>query len=191
MKCQRQPAILKNKPAKIAEVWEVHLTPSMFAAIKAEARRRKCSFSAVTRYCVFQLAERSGLRAFEYFRRLIRVQNAELSRSASKQRHMVCLYGEDVKLLRFAAIDMGITVSAFIRLALEIYLPSLAREIHSKGSVSVSEFTRHSIKRWKTIPRVAINQFSLPLVRRYLFNGFPPEEWWGPPLRNSIAAEAA
>lgn len=191
MKCQRQPSILKNKPVKIAEVWEVHLTVSMFDALKAEAGRRRCSFSAVTRYCIFQLAERSGLRSFGCLRLRISAQREDLSREKMKQRHMVCLYGEDAKLLRFAAIGMGITVSAFIRLALEIYLPQLAMEIHSRRSVSVSQFMHYSIKRWKTIPQVAINQFGLPHVRRFLFNGFPPEEWWGAPLRNSITAEAA
>ena len=191
MKCQRQPNILKNKPAKIAEVWEVHLTQAMFAAVKAEAHRRTCSYSAVTRFCVFYLAERAGLRSFDFFRRRIGVQNKELSRSASKQRHMVCLYGEDAKLLRLAAMRMGITVSAFIRLALELYLPQLAAEIHSRKSVSELQFANYSIKRWKTIPLIAVNRFCLPSVRHFLFNGFPPEERWGALLWNSIAAEAA
>lgn len=191
MKCQVQPTILKNKPAKIAEVWEVHLTPAMFAAVKTEARRRKCSYSAVSRFCVFYLAERSGLRSFDFFQRRVCVKKEELSRSATKQRHLVCLYGEDVKMLRLAAMRLGITVSAFIRLALDLYLPGLAMENQSRRSVSTSQFADYSIKRWKTLPLIAINRFNLPSVRRFVFNGFPPEERWGLLLRNSIAVEAA
>lgn len=191
MKCQRQPNRLKNKPAKIAELWEVHLTQAMFAAVKAEAHRRKCSYSAVSRFCAFYLAERSGLRSFDFFQRRIRLQKEELSRSATKRRHLVCLYGEDVKMLRLAAMRMGITVSAFIRLALGIYLPSLAMEIQSRRSISNSQFADYSIKRWKTLPLIAINRFNLPSVRRFVFNGFPPEQRWGALLWNSIAVEAA
>jgi hypothetical protein len=38
----------------------------------------------------------------------------------------MCLYGDDEKLIRVAAMDLGITMSAFIRLALELYLYLLA-----------------------------------------------------------------
>jgi hypothetical protein len=41
-------------------------------------------------------------------------------------RHLMCLYGDDEKLIRVAAMDLGITMSAFIRLALEFYLYLLA-----------------------------------------------------------------
>ncbi|MDH4199833.1 MAG: hypothetical protein OEV66_05555, partial [Spirochaetia bacterium] len=40
-------------------------------------------------------------------------------------RHIMCLYGDDEKLIRLAAMRLGITVSHLIRMALYWFLPKL------------------------------------------------------------------
>jgi hypothetical protein len=41
---------------------------------------------------------------------------------------MMCLYGEDEKLLRIAAMELNMTVSHLIRLAIYRYLPKVEKE---------------------------------------------------------------
>jgi len=93
---------------------------------------------------------------------------------------MVCFYGEDLKLIRIAAIELGVTVSAFIRLSLKMYLAQLEMEIQNGCQIGEREFFWGSIKRWLVVPLTEVNMFNLPTMRRYLFSGFPPQLWWGP-----------
>lgn len=94
---------------------------------------------------------------------------------------MVCFYGEDVKLVRLAALEMQISVSAFIRLALWLYLPRFVVKNHNRKRIHPTDFFWRGIKRWYVIPHLAINDLRLPTLRRYLFSGFPPHLWWAIP----------
>jgi len=91
---------------------------------------------------------------------------------------MICLYGEDVKLLRLAAMRLNLTVSAFIRLALWLYLPRLAMEKRSKRFVTREALFLLGTKRWMLIPYAALNHDHRPALRRFAFASFPPWYWW-------------
>ena len=95
------------------------------------------------------------------------------------------LYGEDVLLLRMAALRLGLTVSAFLRLALHIYLPKLAAKSHDKEHISTAELFWRGIKRWKQIALTAVNHGSFPAIRQFTFSSFMPWEWWGKPVAGS------
>ncbi len=180
MKCTRQPKFLKRKSATISEVWEVRMPPRLWRSVCSAAHRRHTSFSLISRFCVFALAERSHLRWRRGLSELFQIDKREYA-EGNHHRHMVCLYGEDARLLRLAALQLGISVSGLIRLALRFYLRYFAMEIHSRRYVSDACLFWKGIKRWISIPLIAINGLSVPDQRRFLFQSFPPELRWGYP----------
>lgn len=185
MKCTKQPAFLEGKPTPITDVWEVRLSPLVWGKICITAKKHRLTFSSVTRFCVFELAERGSLRKHRKFSELLKQEMLERVstklRNAREHRHMVCFYGEDIALVRMAALRLGVTVSAFIRLALCLYLRYFAMDFHSTRRVTAEMIFWKGIKRWIKIPLTAINEFSLPAVRSFLFLSFPPEDRWGYP----------
>lgn len=169
------------KPVKIADVWEVTLPPKLWRSLVSCSRFRKSSYSWVTRYCVFRLAESQNLRWSKSLAKIYNDVRTEVAQGGKLHRHMLCLYGEDIKLIQFAAMQLGISVTAFVRLALAMYLARLAMETHSSKAVTPAEFFQLGIKRWLQIPWRALNIARIPHIRQLLFNGFPPHLWWGAP----------
>jgi hypothetical protein len=91
---------------------------------------------------------------------------------------MVCFYGEDLVAVKLAAMRLNVTVSALIRVALHLFLPRLAAEIHSRHHVSKEHYYHYSIKRWMKLVPSALNLNRVPLLRGYAFASFPPWFWW-------------
>lgn len=178
MKCQRQPAFLSNRPTPITDVWEVQLSPRLWNHLAILARTRACTYSTISRFCIFRLAEPEQLRDFRLFQRVIPEIRQDTALNKKVHRHMLCLYGEDVKLLRLAAMRLNLTVSAFIRLALWLYLPRLAMEKHSSRFVSEEKLFLFGTKRWMLVPYAALNLERNPALRRFAFASFPPWFWW-------------
>ncbi|AFM11927.1 hypothetical protein [Turneriella parva] len=178
MKCSKQPAFLTNKPAKISNLWEVHLSQKLWQSLASLAKLRRCSYSTITRYCVFRLAEQQNLRCLALYTNVLNQIRDDMRQTPTKHRHVVCLYGEDEVLIRMAAMRLGITVSAFIRLALWLYLPRIAMEKHSLRSVSDYALFWRGIKRWAQIRCSAMNTLGIPTLRTYTFSNFKPQEWW-------------
>jgi hypothetical protein len=181
MKCLKQPAFLANKPAKINNLWEVHLSRKLWQSLAGLAKLRKCSYSTITRYCVFRLVEQQNLRTLPLYKSVLNQIREEMRETPTKHRHMVCLYGDDEVLIRIAAMRLGITVSALIRLALWLYLPRIAMEKHSSKSVSDYAFFWRGIKRWAHIRCNAINTLGIPTLRTFTFSNFAPHAWWPRP----------
>jgi hypothetical protein len=154
MKCLRQPKFLQDKPVQIANVIEVHLDAEQWRILVKLARHRRRTFSTLTRFCVLRLANR---RELFWTKRLERAQKQarlriSIARAEGKiHRHPMCLYGDDEKLIRVAAMDLGITMSAFVRLALELYLDMLAMEKQSKPYVTDAHLTENAIRLVQTI----------------------------------------
>ncbi len=184
MKCTKQPAFLEGKPTPIADVWEVRLPTAQWQKIRARSKERRTTYSTITRLCIFELAERSSLRMRGALEKLCAANRAECQ-GADLHRHIVCFYGEDVLLVRMAAMRLGITVSAFIRLALKLYLRHFAQDFHSRRSggerITSELLFWKGIKRWISIAVTPLNEFSLPQSRNYTFASFPPESRWGWP----------
>lgn len=148
----------------------------LWQRLRLAAKQRRTTYSNITRYCIFRLAEKQNLRWNPLF--LNAMKSIRMAGKQEMHRHMVCLYGEDVRLLRIAAMTLGITVSAFVRMALWLYLPRVAMEIRSKRSVSEAELFILGTKRWLSIPMQALNQFGIPHLRQQLFSSFLPWHWW-------------
>ena len=183
MKCNKQPGFLASKPTPIADLWEVRLPQGLWLRVRNLAMNQGQTFSTVTRLCAFQFAEMNHKNWPRKLAELKRRDKEEYS-GGVHHRHMVCLYGEDARLLRLAALQMGISVSAFIRLALRLNLTKLAVEFHIRGEKFEELIFWKGIKRWIAIPLTALNHLSLPTLRQFTFQSFPPEQRWGWPEPN-------
>ena len=181
MKCLKQPAFLANKPAKISNLWEVQLSRKLWQSLAGMAKLRRTSYSTITRYCVFRLVEQQNLRTLPLYTSVLNQIREEMRETPTKHRHMVCLYGDDEVLIRIAAMRLGITVSALIRLALWLYLPRIAMEKHSPKSVGDDTLFWRGIKRWAQIRCNAFNTLGIPTLRTFTFNSFAPQTWWPRP----------
>lgn len=72
-------------------------------------------------------------------------------------RHMMCLYGDDEKIIRLAAMELGLTISAFVRLAIELYLQTLAMVKHNPYAVSHDDLTWEGVRFTESIQIFAVN----------------------------------
>ncbi len=188
MQCKSQPVFLKNKPIKISDVWEVRLAAPLWRRICAASQKYGVSYSEISRYCIFRLAEKgAGLRV-ERFRNGLAQLKQTHRKEAQLHRHIVCFYGEDIRLVRLAALEMGISVSMFIRLAVSLFLPRLEMEIHSSKAVTAYELFWRGIKRWLRVELIKINNLGLPTYRHFTFSSFPPGNWWGRGLSDHSVA---
>jgi hypothetical protein len=91
---------------------------------------------------------------------------------------MLCLYGDDEKLIRLAAMDLGVTVTCFIRLALALYLDLLAMEKRSKRLVPEEILTWEGIRLIEEIQIFAENTHIWPYQRSLNCFRFAPESYW-------------
>lgn len=178
MKCLRQPCFLINKPTPINDIWEVQLSYKLWNRLMSLAKSRTCTYSTITRFCAFRLAEPEQLRNFRLFTRVISDIKKDTASTPILHRHMLCLYGEDVKLLRLAAMRLNLTVSAFIRLALWLYLPRLETQNNTTRFISPEILFLLGTKRWMIIPLAALNNEGNPAIRQFGFASFPPWFWW-------------
>ena len=178
MKCCRQPPFLTGKPTPIEDVWEVHLISAVWKKLTQIAKQRKVSYSTVARYCIFSFVEQKELKMKKAWLGLHAQNRASLAKENAIHRHLVCLYGEDVVMLRLAAIRLQISVSALIRLALVLYLPSLAMENHSTQFVNSEELFYLGIKRWLRIEQTELHLHALPVIHQFTFSMFLPWQWW-------------
>lgn len=177
MKCRRQPPFLKDKPTPIEDLWEVHLVHTTWEQITSIARKRKVSYSTVARYCIFRFVEQKSLKMDKNCQSLHMKNRMQIAGAKAVHRQLVCLYGEDVVLLRLTAIRLKISVSALIRLALALYLPCLAMENHSR-QVSPEELFVLGIKRWLRIEQTQLHWHGIPAIHQFTFSMFLPWQWW-------------
>jgi hypothetical protein len=182
MKCTRQPRFLADKPTPITEIWEVRLPQTLWRKVRHISKGRRITYSMISRFCAFELAERGALRWRKVLKSLHARDKQEYAQG-DHHRHLVCLYGEDAQLLRLAAMRLGISVSALIRLALRLYLRHFDMEFHSKRYVTYAHLFWKAIKRWVAIPQYAFNSLAIPNQRIFHFQSVPPEWRWSYPLQ--------
>ncbi len=98
-------------------------------SIRSASKAYKTTMSWVVRYCVFRLARRRRLD-LDSWREIAdawkenRKKNTPLS-SETMHRFMLCLYGEDEKILLELKYRSGLTVTMLIRIALNRFLGKL------------------------------------------------------------------
>jgi hypothetical protein len=168
MKCLRQPKFLQDKPVQIANLLEVHLAETQWRTIVHLACKRGRTFSTITRFCVLRLAKKCRLgwtAKLERAREVAQLRISIARKEGQIHRHQMCLYGDDEKLIRVAAMDLGVTLSAFVRLALELYLYLLAMEKQSRLHVSDTDLTESAIRLVQTITIFADQAGPFPAFR--------------------------
>jgi hypothetical protein len=178
MICRKQPAFLTNKPVKITNLLEIRLAASHWRRIVELARRRRRTYSTITRYCVLRLVRKCSLRWTPRMQKAHARITGELTRIPAQHRHMLCLYGEDEKLIRLAALDLGITLTAFVRLALALYLENLAMEKRSHRFVTDERLKWEAIRFIEKIHIFATDHSGYPLLRDMTCIGFALATYW-------------
>jgi hypothetical protein len=178
MICRKQPAFLKNKPLKITNLLEIRLAASQWWRIVELSRRRRRTYSTITRYCVLRLARKCSLRWTPRMQKARARAKEELKSIPAQHRHMLCLYGEDEKLIRLAALDLGLTLTAFVRLALALYLENLAMEKRSPRFVTGERLKWEAIRFIEKIHIFATDREGYPLLRDLTCIGFALASYW-------------
>ncbi len=178
MKCRKQPKFLEDKSVHITSLLEVRLAPIHWNRIKLCAWRRGRTYSTITRYCVLTLARKCALQWTPKLRTASTSVRVGLDMAQNMHRHMMCLYGEDEKLIRLAAMDLGITLTAFVRLAIELYLPFLAMEKRSRRTINDADLTWEGIRFIESMQIFGVNGGPWPVARDLSCHRFDIDSYW-------------
>jgi hypothetical protein len=178
MQCRKQPRFLESKPIQITHLLEVRLAPIHWNKIKLTAWQRRRTYSTITRYCVLRLARKCSLRWTPKLRQGVEGVKPGMYIAKDIHRHMMCLYGDDEKIIRLAAIELGLTITAFVRLAIELYLPTLAMEKRNQRLVTDAELTWEGIRFTESVQIFAVNGGSRPFYRNLSCENFDIESYW-------------
>ena len=173
MKCRKQ--FLYHK-IPISNLWEVHLEDKLWGRVRDAAQYRRCSLCWITRYCVLRLARKKNLRMFNAMKIHSNRIKTTYKNLEHYHRHIICLYGDDEKLLRYAAMKLGVTVSHLIRLALHWFLPKVERLI-----VPWSAIFYHGTKICRFILYNRQNMLRLPYYESIFYGKWTNDDWWGRP----------
>lgn len=178
MLCRKQPRFLADKSVHITHLLEVRLAPLHWNRIKLASLRRRRTYSTLTRYCMMRLARKCSLRWTPKLRRVEIGVRQGLAEARDMHRHMMCLYGEDEKIVRLAAMELGLTITAFVRLAIELYLGTLAMEKQSRRLVTDAQLTCEGIRLIETVQIFAVNAGTRPFYRNLSCHYFDINSYW-------------
>ncbi len=178
MKCKSQPRFLENCQVHITNVLEIRLAPIHWNRIKIAAWQRNRTYSTITRYCVLRLARKCSLRWTPKLQAATQGVQRGLRIAKDMHRHMMCLYGDDEKIIRLAAMDLGLTLTAFVRLALELYLSAFAMEKRNRRPISNLTLTSEGIRFTEEVQIFAENGGGWPYARNLTCIKFPIESYW-------------
>ena len=90
----------------------------------------------------------------------------------------MCLYGDDEKLIRLAAIELGLTLTAFVRLAIELYLQTLAMVKRSPRIVTNEKLKWEGIRFSEVIQIFAVNGGGWPFSRTLSCIRYEIDSYW-------------
>lgn len=88
----------------------------------------------------------------------------------------MCLYGDDEKLLRVAAMELGITVSQFIRLALHWFMPKI-----ENNTVRWEHIFYHGTKICRKTSLRRTKLLKIPMMDLIVYKKWSREYWWNLP----------
>jgi len=173
MRCRKQRLYGK---LPINNLWEVHLDLELWLRIVKVARMYKCSLSWITRYCTFRLARKKNLN----MRKVMKIHSQKIitiQKESDHHRHIMCLYGNDEKLLRIAAMQLEVTVSQLIRLALYWFLPKLENKLAKWEHIYY-----HGTKICQYLSHNRKNILKIPSSDQFTHQKWSKKQWWNPPL---------
>jgi hypothetical protein len=91
-------------------------------------------------------------------------------------RHMLCLYGEDEKLLRMAAMNLNITVSHFNRIAIYQFLPDI-----EQLKVTWHHIYYRGTKICRYLDLTIQNKLQMHFTWHIFYTKWPSSSWWKRP----------
>lgn len=178
MKCLKQPRFLEGKAVQITNILKISLAPTHWNRIKIAAWQRGRTYSTITRYCVLRLARKCSLRWTSQLHKAKTGVRRGLEIAKDMHRHTMCLYGEDEKIIRLAAMDLGVTMTAFVRLAIELYLETLAMEKQGTRYITNTQLTWEGIRFTECVQIFAENGGGWPFTRNLSCIRFDLDSYW-------------
>ncbi|HRP69571.1 MAG TPA: hypothetical protein PLY93_08570 [Turneriella sp.] len=169
---------MEKRSIKIMNILEVHLPPIQWERIVSLAVTRKKTFSTITRYCVLRLARKKNLCWNPVLITAHSKAKGGVQITDKVHRHVVCLYGEDEMLIRLAAMHLRITMSAFIRLSLELFLGHLAMEKQGYNFVTDEQLKWQAIRFIERYTPHTQNCFSRPDSIHFKWFNFALSSYW-------------
>lgn len=190
--------VYRDYMVHVDSVIEVRLCMDSWERVKYVAWIRRRSYSWVVRYCLFRLIKRKGsigeIRPFgpignprNFSEVSFSAKNLDLNEkvwcrregSSLKHRHRLCLYGEDERFLRLAALSLNCSMTHLIRFALEKYLGSLClsyrRPFGGSGIVARARFWRWlGIKLYKAVELHSMS----PKKKHFFFTPYQKSDYF-------------
>lgn len=119
MKINEKPFGNPNAKGDITGVFEILIPNELWEKITTAQRKHvKFTFSWITRYSLSRLVGRNKFWARAKFADLLREDKRSSKRRNVCHRHLICLYGDDYKRLKIFSAEIGISISALVRIAL-------------------------------------------------------------------------
>ena len=147
MICRKQPPYpLKEN---IASVIEVLFNFETWNQIKIIRKRSSSTFSWVVRFCIFGLLDELQNHKID------REQRDESQSLAGNRktghRLQLCLYGDDEKQIKLAALELRISIADLIRIAIMKYLPVLQKMTAKSRKQTKKYLVEHATKKVKLL----------------------------------------
>ena len=187
---------LKKILPPIQNVWEVKIKGDVWEKIQMLAQTKKVTYSWIVRFCVFTAItmapnQVSGVENPTVSHLMTQdnsgTKNTKSIKGPKKKshRHKLCLYGEDEKLLRISAMELGITVSAFIRICLDQFLETVEdaeyADLFSRGIKLGKEYRLYKHLRHQPCRKAEGCRWGFPHLMIHRVVKFSKSEWWKVP----------
>lgn len=205
MRCRKKlPSAYRDEqgnPVWVDAIWEVAVNPNWAKEIRSLARQRRVTMSWIVRYCLFCLILDKKKYSRDRLKSLAKkiknkmkdygsCQNKETKARKSLHRLYVCFYGGDEEKVKITALELGVSVSMLIRLAIYKYLPRFKTKEGVSGwqlfwdGIKIYRDVKYSGKMWcKAYVQDILNLrlFSLEEYWKIPKNQLPPPRILYPP----------
>ena len=110
------------------EIYEIRFLQSTWQNIRKQAELHELTYSWIVRLCLFRF-----LRTLKRDARMHQAHRSVRFKLAMNEqplhRHMLCLYGRDGDHLRVVAARFGLSITQFVRIAVELELEQVSLEL--------------------------------------------------------------
>ncbi len=154
----------------ISCIFEIQLARKYWQRISTLAEKHSISYSWIVRLCLFKLLQRPNDR-LQHMTIMLKEKFIDHGRD---HRHMLCLYGEDERYVRFKAATLGMTISKLVRCSLELYLDQVEAELESGVDVVLA-----GTKLFAAIEQVLIRNLDMEIhIRKNKYVPFSRSQYW-------------
>ncbi len=156
----------------ICDIFEIRFKLEVWLRIKGLAQKHDLTYTWIVWLALFRLIKMQP-KPITHNGLILALKNKYRKVPAGQlHRHLLCLYGDDAARPRLAAHQWGMTISRFVRLALELNLEDIAKELEEGHDV-----TKRGIKMFNGIghrPRVDM-EFH---IKGIVFKPFQVLDYW-------------